>query len=369
MGLHLVTGHSGNAHISAVDVANFNAGIFGSGTYVLPTGTQFQAVVESNNTVNISGGEMIIQGRHIRMPYAEVHPVSISNGTAGVNRADLIVIRYTNDFETGVENVEFAVIEGTETDGTPILPTYQTGDLLSGGCAVHEEPLYKIPINGLTIGEPERLISEMHGLDNAMVFKGWNPISSKAEDTPQKWKELGTGIWMIDLPDRINGQPSQRGFLYNTVCAEEVAQKFIVQASGETFRRNANGIGWYGNDWREGKWVSVYDGNTAPFDAGSYIGSGVYGVDNPNKLTFNFYPKFVVVFWDSNFMFMQRYKADAYYVFANSTGGESTYAKKNVTTWDNNSVSWYLKAGTAYHSGEKLQMNESGVYYFYAAWG
>lgn len=157
MGLHLVTGHSGNAHISAVDVANFNAGIFGSGTYVLPTGTQFQAVVESNNTVNISGGEMIIQGRHIRMPYAEVHPVSISNGTAGVNRADLIVIRYTNDFETGVENVEFAVIEGTETDGTPILPLYQTGDLLSGGCAIHEEPLYKIPINGLSIGEPEKL--------------------------------------------------------------------------------------------------------------------------------------------------------------------------------------------------------------------
>lgn len=358
--LHLVTGHTGKAHISAVDVANFNAGIFGSGTYVLPTGTQFQAVVESNNTVNISGGEMIIQGRHIRMPYAEVHPVSISNGTAGVNRADLIVIRYTNDFETGVENVEFAVIEGTETDGTPILPTYQTGDLLSGGCAVHEEPLYKIPINGLTIGEPERLISEMHGLDNAMVFKGWNPISSKAEDTPQKWKELGTGIWMIDLPDRINGQPSQWGFLYNTVCAEEVAQKFIIQASGETFRRNANGIGWYGNDWRDGSWTLVYDGESAPFMADGYHGTGTNGSGGACKLFFPFKPKFVIILDGQNYMFLHHFKPDAYYIYGS---GDTGQPRKNTVTFGDNSVEWYSSNNADY------QMNDSGVYYHYAAWG
>lgn len=360
MALHLVTGHKGEAHVSALDVGVFNAGIFGSGTHILPIGSKFDIDVLSNNAVAIYGGELIMQGRHVRMHSGLMEQLTISNGTAGYNRIDLVVIRYTQDTSTGVENVEFAVIEGTPTTGEPTIPAYTTGDLINSGCTLHELPVYKIPISGLSIGTPEKLISEMHGLDNAMVFKGWNPISSKAEDTPQKWKELGTGIWMIDIADIIIGQPSQWGFLYNMVCASEVAQKFIVQASGETFRRNANSIGWYGNDWRDGTWTLVYDGESAPFMADGYHGTGTNGSDGACKLSFPFKPKFVIVLDGENYMFMHHFKSDAYYIYGS---GDTGQPRKNTVTFGDNSVEWYSSNNADY------QMNDSGVYYHYAAWG
>lgn len=271
MPLHLITGHKGEAHISSADVGAFNAGVFGQGEYVLNTGQKFKIEVLSNNAIKIHDGDLVMQGRHISLKNGSSEELTIDNGTADLNRIDLIVVRYTQDIETGIENAEFAVIKGIPAVEA-VAPEYTTGDILSGGCVLHEMPLYKIPISGLAIGEPVKLFIECGGVGDAMTFRGWNPLNSIDEDTPKKWRELGTGIWMIDLPDRIIGQPAQWGFLYNTVCAEEVAQKFIVQASGETYRRNANGIGWYGTDWRSGEWGVVYDSLFPLVVSGTYTG-------------------------------------------------------------------------------------------------
>lgn len=291
MPLHLITGHKGEAHISSADVGAFNAGIFGKGEYVLETGRKFEIDVLSNNAVKIYDGDLIMQGRHISLKSGSFEELTIENGTADLNRIDLIVVRYTQDISTGIENAEFAVIKGTATTGEAQAPEYTTGDILSGGCILHEMPLYKIPISGLTIGEPERLVKECGGVGDALTFRGWNPLVSIDEDTPEKWRKLGTGIWMIDMPDRIIGQPSQWGLLYNTVCLEEVAQKFIVQASGETYRRNANGIGWYGTNWRSGEWATVYDSLNPFVVSGTYTGDG-----NESKfIDLGFTPSAVIV--------------------------------------------------------------------------
>jgi hypothetical protein len=154
MGLHLVTGRSGNAHVSAADIASFNAGTLGGGTYVFPGDSTFDLSIESNNRIMIYGGQMMIQGRYVSMPYADASELKISNGMTGLNRIDLIVIRYTHDFDTGIEKAEFAVIEGESVKGTATKPSYTAGNLLTGGCALHEEPLYEIPINGIALGAP-----------------------------------------------------------------------------------------------------------------------------------------------------------------------------------------------------------------------
>lgn len=276
MPLHLITGHKGEAHISSADIGAFNAGIFGKGEYVLDLGRKFEIEVVTNNLVKIYDGDLVMQGRHISLKNGSYEELTIENGTADMNRIDLIVVRYRQDIATGIESAEFAVIKGTATAGEATAPEYTTGDILSGGCVLHEMPLYKIPISGLTIGEPEEVFKGCGAIGDAMTFRGWNPLNSIDEDTPKRWKELGTGIYMIDLPDRIIGQPSQWGLLYNTVCAEEVAQKFIVQASGETYRRNANGLGWYGTDWRSGEWAIVYDSMLPQTVTGTYTGNGEY---------------------------------------------------------------------------------------------
>lgn len=154
MGLHLVTGRSGNAHVSAADIASFNAGTLGGGTYVFPGESTFDLSIESNNRIMIYGGQMMMQGRYVSMPYADASELKISNGMTGYNRIDLIVIRYTHDFDTGIEKAEFAVIEGQSVEGAATKPSYTAGNLLTGGCALHEEPLYEIPINGIALGTP-----------------------------------------------------------------------------------------------------------------------------------------------------------------------------------------------------------------------
>lgn len=157
MPLHLITGHKGEAHISSADVGAFNAGIFGKGEYVLETGRKFEIDVLSNNAVKIYDGDLIMQGRHISLKSGSSEELTIENGTADQNRIDLVVVRYTQDVSNGVENAEFAVIKGTATTGEAQAPEYTTGDILSGGCILHEMPLYEIPISELTIGEPVKL--------------------------------------------------------------------------------------------------------------------------------------------------------------------------------------------------------------------
>lgn len=156
MPLHLITGHKGEAHISSADVGAFNAGVFGQGEYVLNTGQKFKIEVLSNNAVKLYDGDLIMQGRHISLKSGSSEELTIDNGTADLNRIDLIVVRYTQDIETGVESAEFAVIKG-EPAVAAVAPEYTTGNILSGGCVLHEMPLYKIPISGLAIGEPEQL--------------------------------------------------------------------------------------------------------------------------------------------------------------------------------------------------------------------
>ncbi len=368
MSLHLVTGYKGEAHIKPEDHGAYNAGLFGTGEYVLSSGNKFAASVLSSNTVRILDGDLMIQGRHINLKKDTYEDITINNGTIGKNRNDLIVIRYTLDAASGVENAEFAVIQGEATSGTASDPEYTTGDILSGGCTLHEMPLYRIPLTELTVGTPEPLFKLAGTMDNGLLFRGWNPITSKAEDTPQKWRELGTGFWMIDIADIITGQPSQWGFLYNTVCLEEVSQIFVVQASGGTYRRNANGRGWYGEDWKEGTWRLISDEETRPVAFGEYLGTGDYGPEHPNSLTFNFVPKFVSI--------KPTYGYE--YCHANLVNGQSAcivegdgyfnhLCKINIE-WTGKTVKWWypFSADNTGGCASSIQLNAAHRYVYFA---
>ena len=165
MGLHLVTGYAGKAHIASADQGAFNAGVFGEGEYVMNTGKQLSAQVISNNQIRIFDGDIIMQGRHINLKKDTFEDVAIANGLQGLNRNDLIVIRYTKDANTGVESIALAVLQGVSTEGTASDPSYTEGDILSGECLLHEMPLYRVPLTGLNVGTPKKLFSTMGGFD------------------------------------------------------------------------------------------------------------------------------------------------------------------------------------------------------------
>lgn len=147
--MNIVTGYTGTPHVTANEAQALNQGIFGSENYVLDVGQKFSATLVDANNITIEDGEGVMQGVQFRIAPGETENVSISNGTLGYNRIDLICARYTKDPQTGIEAVSLVVIEGTPSASTPDEPDYNTGDILMNDSPV-DFPLYKVTLTGMT---------------------------------------------------------------------------------------------------------------------------------------------------------------------------------------------------------------------------
>ena len=159
MSTHLITGKAGYEHVKASDHGALHAAIMGGGEFVLEGGEQFACQVISNNKVRIFDGEALMQGRHIRIDRNTYEETTHDNGVQGYKRIDLIVLTYEKNAETNVESAKVEVIKGVPDASHPIVPEYTTGDILNSGALKNQMPLYQIPFNGLSIGEPVQLFS------------------------------------------------------------------------------------------------------------------------------------------------------------------------------------------------------------------
>ena len=158
MTVELVTGYAGAAHITASDDGWFNAGVVGSDCYVLDTGAQLACSVSSNTAVQIGTGDAVMQGRHIRVHSQET--VTIDNGAQGVNRNDIVCLKYERNTSTGIESASIAVVKGTATSGTPSDPAIPSGNILENA-AIAYMPLWRLPITGINIGTPEIMYGDI----------------------------------------------------------------------------------------------------------------------------------------------------------------------------------------------------------------
>ena len=158
--MHLVTGYLGQEHITAIDQAAFNAALIGTGQFVLEKGKVFEAQIISNNQIRILDGELMMQGRFIRLDPDTYVDLTIENGVQGKKRNDLIVARYTKNTVTGIESVDLVVIKGTAVDSNPVDPEHTEGDITNGVNAQHDFPLWRIPIDSLNVGNPVALFGE-----------------------------------------------------------------------------------------------------------------------------------------------------------------------------------------------------------------
>lgn len=147
---HLVTGYAGKEHIRSADQGSFNAAFFGDGEFVMSSGSRFAGAIINNNTVRISDGDMLMQGRHIRIEPNTYEDLTISTGTAGTNRIDLIVMTYEKNAASGIESAKLEVVQGTATSGTPSAPEIVSGDILNGDLK-NQMPLYAVYVSGVAL--------------------------------------------------------------------------------------------------------------------------------------------------------------------------------------------------------------------------
>ena len=157
MALELVTGYWGMEHVTAEQDADLNAGIIGSGNYVLNIGEKMRAEAVSANQVRIFDGVFMAYGRQCILGDGEYEDVTIENGTPGLLRNDMIVVKYKKDEESGKENAKFVVLKG-ETGSVGKDPVPNKQDIRSGAFE-SEVPMYRVKINGLAIEKIEPLYS------------------------------------------------------------------------------------------------------------------------------------------------------------------------------------------------------------------
>lgn len=161
----LVTGYANKAHATAEQAAGLNAGILGLDDYVLDVHDKLKITVVSANKVTIGTGELVMQGRHVSQGTPE--DLIVTNGSPGQKRNDLIVCRYAKGSQN-IESAKLVVVRGTPTTGTPTDPAVNTTSPLDGG-TTYDMPLYRIPLDGITIGTPVALFNVLKPMSDVWV--------------------------------------------------------------------------------------------------------------------------------------------------------------------------------------------------------
>ena len=165
-----VISYQGKEHITAPQIGRLIAGIAGETRGILQTQNRAKVTMQTANKARIDTGDVIMDGRLVTNE--EPFELAVANGRAGYKRNDLVVLKFTRA-QSGVETFAAEVIQGEPTNqGNPKDPTYTAGDILSGS-TVACMPLYRLPVNGITVDEPVCLLPEINvlGAKNGTNFE------------------------------------------------------------------------------------------------------------------------------------------------------------------------------------------------------
>lgn len=158
MGIELITGMGGTNHVDSEDVGALNAELIGNGNYLL---SGCEVTMTDANTCHVAAGELLLQGRHVRIKGAG-EDVSIGNGQAGYNQRYLICLVYSKA-TSGIETVGLQAFAGAKTTGTATDPAVAAGSILGGDTNV-VVPLARLELTGLSVGTPAVMLDSVKGL-------------------------------------------------------------------------------------------------------------------------------------------------------------------------------------------------------------
>ena len=231
MTIELVDGKAGVAHISSEDKAIIHQAKFSKSDVVFDWGNAFKCSMSSSNRATIGTGCASIQGLDWHITAAE--SVTISNGSQGMKRNDIICAHYHRDSGTGNELVNLVVLKGTPNETAAADPTIPSGKILSGAVDAYM-PLWRIPLDGITVGTPVRLFTPRGALWDSVfrcgIYKG--PTDGNGflrVDNP--FKESANVFAFCELSP--NGMVDVAGKLFNAYVWDIAADKITFRIRRE----------------------------------------------------------------------------------------------------------------------------------------
>lgn len=177
--MKIVSGRTGSPHVTSQQFRQMLEGIIGQGSYIITSGENLKPELSSNNLLKIRSGMMAHHGCISCVDIGTYDEVTLTNGSQGTKRIDLIVNRYTRNAETEVENCSWKVIQGKPVASNPAVPAYTSGNLQNGDL-VDECPAFEVHYDGINVTEVKSLLSVTDGLSrlNSNLTKANTKISA-----------------------------------------------------------------------------------------------------------------------------------------------------------------------------------------------
>lgn len=164
MAFEIVDGMTGTKHISSDDLSALNVATIGKADCVLGYGDDFKLTMASANSATLGTGVGMVGGKRFWNQAAT--NLTVQSGTQGQKRNDLVVARYAKT-SAGIESITPVVVKGTPSTGTAADPATTSNDL----------KLWRIPLDGISVGTPVRLFDPVASLatleDSVSQDTGW----------------------------------------------------------------------------------------------------------------------------------------------------------------------------------------------------
>lgn len=202
--MKIITGYTGTPHVNSDDMSALQQGIVGVDDYALYNGSDFTAVATTGSKVNLSKGEIVLQGTHIRVEGTE--EVSVDAGTQGLYRYDLIIARYSKEAVTDLESCEIDIVKGTAAASNAAYPELQQNDIRNGG-TVREVALFAVYLYGSVIQSITRVIPMVDSLYllQQHLNESNRTLGELGEATKKNSAKLGTlGTNVANLQEKLD---------------------------------------------------------------------------------------------------------------------------------------------------------------------
>lgn len=257
--MEIITGYTGKPHVTSEQDRDVNIGVVGEGSYVLRTGMQLAAEVSSNNEIKIRDGVLIHQGCTASIKKNTYDSLTITNGSQGMKRVDLIVARYEKNQDNGIESLDLKVIQGTPAESNPAAPQYTEGDIQAGDY-VADMPMYQVIIEGLNITEVKKMfkaIGSNKDLSNKVAELNKNITSVKSVNKNITKMIAGSKIVTAKASTSVQVFTNSEINAALGVNDSNNENTIVSMANGDASVQPAH----VGSSYSKGAWNAVFDRN------------------------------------------------------------------------------------------------------------
>ena len=158
----LITGTKGTPHVTSTQDRSIYEKIIGKGSYILDDNENLEPELQSNQSLRIRSGMLYHHGSITEVKRNTYDEVTIANGSQGMKRIDLVVLRYTKNPETEIEEMNWVVIQGTPAASDPVVPAHTEGNMQEGDL-IDDCPFCEVHLDGIQVTEVVKLMKVLDG--------------------------------------------------------------------------------------------------------------------------------------------------------------------------------------------------------------